>query len=386
MVSSQERKVDWGAEDMCEAIDLLFWEVFYAAEADVISGGEGLVKVASSGAIAEAVFLGAEVGAPFDDVEVEEGGGVGRHVRVFSFLGEGHVHALRDWFGRATGVGLGIGDKVEVSIGAKVVAAQFPDVPRHVVEAVAIGGERSDGSTPGVAVFGSVPVGKFTLEDIREVLVIRAAFISPRVILFFEPPSGSVFPFSLGRETFAGPLGISPCIGDGEAGDGVVEAVSDAGAGAFGLLPVGVGGEVPPRGDGASVFEVGGAVGSLEDHYPRKEHFGGGEGEFLFRKATFGLRLVASSIDEFFEVGVGDLMRIDEKRADGHAMGRAFFGVLLGGFRRFSIASTSVGSSRNISHCFWGVGMTYRVLSWLRYVLFLTRDGSEATDEKEREE
>ncbi len=65
-----------------------------------------------------------------------------------------------------------------------------------------------------------------------------------------------------------------------------------------------------------------------EDEGAGLESFGRGFGEIFDRPAALGLGFVSGGVDEFLELGVGDLVSVDEEAADSDFVNGSFFGVV----------------------------------------------------------
>src|SRR5438132_1049675 len=82
-------------------------------------------------------------------------------------------------------------------------------VTGHVVEAVAVGRVRLHRRGALVAVGGRVAVREFALPDVAEAFCVRERLVTPDVGLGVEAAARGEFPFSLRRQSLAGPLRIS---------------------------------------------------------------------------------------------------------------------------------------------------------------------------------
>ena len=218
-------------------------------------------------------------------------------------------HDLRGTGGRAGGVVLRFGGEG----GLEPVGAPLPDVASDGVEAEGVGREAVDGAAAAVAVFGGVDAGKLALPDVAEVFSVRGEVVAPGVELLFEAAAGSVLPLGFGGEGFAGPGGVGGGVVPGDVDGGMVGAVVDVGAGAFGMLPGGSGDLAPPGGGGYGVFdELVEAVGREvrpEDEGPLVE---------------LGFGAVAGGRDEGGEVAVGDGVGVDEEGGESDGTDGAF--------------------------------------------------------------
>jgi hypothetical protein len=116
----------------------------------------------------------------------------------------------------------------------------------------------------------------------------------------FEASAGGVLPLGFGGERFVGPCGVGGCVVAGDVDDGVVEAILDVRAGAFGVFPGRAGDFAPPgRGGDGVVDEFVEAVGGKvhpEDEGPAE---------------VFGFGEIVRGFDEGGKVAVGDGVGID---------------------------------------------------------------------------
>ena len=125
--------------------------------------------------VAQAVVRRAEVGAPLDHLALEA---LGRR-----------RHAARG-HRRRRGEG---------------VARPLPDVPAHVVEAVAVRGERADGRRPLEAVELQVLPRELALPRVRRRLALDELLVAPREARAVEAAAGRVLPLGLRRQRLARP-------------------------------------------------------------------------------------------------------------------------------------------------------------------------------------
>ncbi len=190
--------------------------------------------------------------------------------------------------------------------GVEPVGAPLPDVAGDGVEAEGVGWEAVDGAGSGEAVFGGVDAGELALPDVAEVAAIGRQVVAPGVEFLFEASAGGVLPLGFDRERLAGPCGVGCGVVPGDVDYGMVGAVVDVRAGAFGVLPGCSGDFAPPRGGGDGVFDefveaVGRKVGP-EDEGPLE---------------VFGFGEVVGGGDEGGEVAVGDGVGVDGEGREG---------------------------------------------------------------------
>ena len=145
----------------------LFVDVFDATETGVVTRSERFRVMAGRRAVAQAIVVVAKKGSSRCDVK--------EHEFAYSCLGEGagSGHAeflefdLRNGCFGARGIRVRVLEELSIVGRVIVVAANFPDVSRHVVESVFIGREGTHGCRVQVAVLGSVLGRKLSLETIR---------------------------------------------------------------------------------------------------------------------------------------------------------------------------------------------------------------------------
>src|SRR6185295_5375506 len=85
----------------------------------------------------------------------------------------------------------------------------FPDVSRHVEKAIHIWGELGYRRYSCVTVERGVANGKLALVDIGHPFPAGIELAPPGIGLLFQAAARGEFPFGLGGEAFAGPLGVS---------------------------------------------------------------------------------------------------------------------------------------------------------------------------------
>src|SRR5262249_43570024 len=85
------------------------------------------------------------------------------------------------------------------------VAGPFPDVPGHVVDAVAVRWERAHRRGPLEAVRGQVLPRKGPLPDVRHLAPARRDLVAPAELGPLEPPARGPFPLGLAGDLLAGP-------------------------------------------------------------------------------------------------------------------------------------------------------------------------------------
>src|SRR5947209_9034725 len=89
--------------------------------------------------------------------------------------------------------------------GVEPVPGPLPDVPRGVVQSVAVRGKGVDRTGTEVAVVTGVLVWKPALPDVHPMLAAGLALVAPRECGSLQPATGSEFPLRLGRKALARP-------------------------------------------------------------------------------------------------------------------------------------------------------------------------------------
>ena len=142
-----------------------------------------------------------------------------------------------------------------------LVGAPLPDIPGHVKESVAVGGELSHGSCPGIPVGFGVDRWERALPYVG---MLRCnCIVAPHVPGTGLATSSGRFPFVFGGESFARPLGVGGRVVPRHVDHRMVHAVLNGTLWAFRVTPTRAGDPAPPIGEGGD----GGAFGwGGEDH------------------------------------------------------------------------------------------------------------------------
>src|ERR1700740_858745 len=88
------------------------------------------------------------------------------------------------------------------------IGGPFPDVADHVVDAVAVRRKRLHRRGAREAVGAQILVRKIALPGIGHVLATRRELVAPGELGAVEAAARGEFPFGLGRQFLAGPLGV----------------------------------------------------------------------------------------------------------------------------------------------------------------------------------
>src|SRR5205085_1581563 len=113
------------------------------------------------------------------------------------------------------------------SVSGEEVRGPFPDIPAHVVEAVAVRGEASDRGRALEAVQLEVLPRKFALPCVRPSPPVREVLVAPREERAVEAAARGELPLRLGRDCLSGPVRVRRCIVVGDMDDGMAIATVD---------------------------------------------------------------------------------------------------------------------------------------------------------------
>src|SRR6476646_4363772 len=154
------------------------------------------LRLASGGAVAEAVVRRAEVRAALDHLARDVLSGL---AGVEALLGRRDPRVRRDaaW----------ARDLVRVA-GGKPVGRPLPDVAGDVVEAVAVRGKAADGRGALVAVELQVLPGELALPGVRHRLAVREVLVAPREYRSLETAAGGELPLGFGGQVLPRPRGV----------------------------------------------------------------------------------------------------------------------------------------------------------------------------------
>src|SRR4029077_7046732 len=225
-----------------------------ASEADVAGRGVERLALPSGGSVAEAVVRRAEVGAALDHPPRD------RLSRRVALLAARHSRVAWDTARFLHLVCVARREEV---------GRPLPDVPGHVVEAVAVRRERAHRRRPLETVELQVLPGELPLPAVRHGLSIREVLVAPGENGSLEATAGRVLPFGFGRELLAGPGSVGRGILIGDVHDRMTIAPVDRRARTLRSLPVGTRHVLPPV---AVVAHVDWASGLPKDEGARNEH------------------------------------------------------------------------------------------------------------------
>ncbi len=206
-----------------------------------------------------------------------------------------------------------------VRVGAVPIADPFPDVPRDVVQAIAVRRELRDRCVAGEAVVSAVAYREASLVRVRHDTAVRVQLAAPRVELARKPPARRELELGLGRQAFAGPFGVGPRVVVGDLHHGEVFPPRGVASRALGMAPARPVLVAPP------------VVHVVERHRAcgRREHGRAGDEvllrcrrELLVRRRALGDRDVARRADELGVLRVRHLGRIHPEPVDAHAVDR----------------------------------------------------------------
>ena len=134
-----------------------------------------------------------------------------------------------------------------VDVGPVEVAHPVPDIPTHVVEAVAIGRIGLHRRSAREAVLLGVLVREGAGPGIGHEFASRLELLAPRKAFALQPAARGDFPLGLGRQPLARPPGVSHRIVPRHLHDGMLLASVELALRPLGMLPVRAGRPAPPR-------------------------------------------------------------------------------------------------------------------------------------------
>src|SRR6185295_19824734 len=130
------------------------------------------------------------------------------------------------------------GGELFVVVGSIPGARPLPDIPGHVVKAVAVGSELLNGRDANVAILARIPVREVSLKGVGHPAAGRHELVAPRVEFAAQPTSSGELPLRLGRQTFARPPRKRDGVVVRDLHDRVPFPARQAALGAFGMAPV----------------------------------------------------------------------------------------------------------------------------------------------------
>src|SRR5262245_16470811 len=101
---------------------------------------------------------------------------------------------------------------MRIIIGQIPIGAPFPNIARHVEQAIAIRWKSGDGRGGPETIFRGVLSRESPLPNICGPFAAGFLFVAPNIWLAIETSTRRIFPFSLRRQTLACPLAIGDCI------------------------------------------------------------------------------------------------------------------------------------------------------------------------------
>src|SRR5690606_2895880 len=126
------------------------------------------------------------------------------------------------------------------------VAAPFPYIACHVVEAIAIRRERCNWSSLYETILLCILVREDSFPTVGLCFVCVHVFISPGVDVTCETSSCSPFPFGFGGQSLACPFAVGHRIEPAHVHDGMIHPVFNAASRSFWMAPVGTCNPAPP--------------------------------------------------------------------------------------------------------------------------------------------
>ena len=126
------------------------------------------------------------------------------------------------------------------------IAGPLPDIADHVVQPVAVRRKRRHRRRALKAVAAKILARKFALPGIGHVLAVGRELVAPGKLGAVEPAARGELPFGLGRNVFAGPLGVGQRVGERHVHDRMIVEIIDVALRAVGMAPVGTLEKSPP--------------------------------------------------------------------------------------------------------------------------------------------
>src|SRR5215470_8171745 len=200
-----------------------------AAEAEMAGGAVLRLALPGGGPVAQAVVGCAQVRAALDDHTPEPDATVRAGL-------PGPGRARPGSTGRAASA-----LRLSPVPRREVVAGPFPDVAGHVVEPVAVRGERAHRRGALVAVGEQVLPGELTLPGVGHHDPIRRELIAPGVGRAVQAAPGRVLPLRLGGQFLAGPRGVRLGVFVGDVGHRMALPAAAVAAGPLRVAPAGAG-------------------------------------------------------------------------------------------------------------------------------------------------
>ena len=124
--------------------------------------------------------------------------------------------------------------ELTVVVGSVPVARPLPDVPGHVVEAVAVRSELRHRPGARVSILASISIREVPLKRVGHLVTARRELVAPRIEFTAQPTSSGELPLRFGRQAFAGPLCKGDRVGVRDLHHRVLFATREATFGAIG--------------------------------------------------------------------------------------------------------------------------------------------------------
>src|ERR1700732_1222234 len=143
--------------------------------------------------------------------------------------------------------------RIGFMLGGPPIRGPFPDIADHVVDTVAVRREGHHRRGPIESVLAFIFVREISLPGIGAMLPARSENLAPGELGALQAATRGEFPLRLGRQFFAGPLGISERIGERDVHRRMTIEPTDIALRSVRMAPVGALHEPPPL---APVFQI----------------------------------------------------------------------------------------------------------------------------------
>ena len=216
--------------------------------------------------------------------------------------------------------------RISLMLAGPPIGGPFPNVADHVVDAIAIRRKRRHRRGAIETVIAQIFVRKISLPGVGYVPTTGPEFVAPGKLGTVEPTARGVFPFGFGWQLLAHPFSVSQRIGVRHMHDRMVVQRIDIALRPVGMTPIRVLQIPPPL---AEVFQIDGMARRSEHQRAGVQHVWQCAGIAFRIGRNFREGLVAGSADEPLELSVRHRRSVDPEAADGDAMDRRLFRVVL---------------------------------------------------------
>src|SRR5262249_15835462 len=126
----------------------------------------------------------------------------------------------------------------------------------HVVQAIPVGWEGTNGGRPLEAVLPGVFDRENPLPVVGHALAVRLQLVAPRILLAIESAARRELPFGLRGQALTRPAAIGHCVDPANVDHRVLFTPLDAAAGPFGMFPARSEAPLPPAEMPAEIIVV----------------------------------------------------------------------------------------------------------------------------------